>query len=298
MVHRRSVRARGSRASGVALIACAAALTAARAQSAPPSAAASPSGSASAAIAAAVAASDRSDADRALDAGRKPAEMLAFAGIAPGMKVADLGAGGGYTTELLARAVGPTGRVYSQNSSLIRERFAEKPWTERLAKPALANVVRVEREFDDPLPPDARDLDAVILVLFYHDTYWMEVDRAAMNRAIFRALRPGGVYLVVDHSAAAGSGARDVKTLHRVEESLVRSEIESAGFRLDGEADFLRNPEDARDWNDSPSAAGDRRGTSDRFVLRFVKPASAAPGTAPPGGTGALSAPTPKPENP
>ena len=82
-----------------------------------------------------VAAPDRSDADRALDAGRFPAEMLAFFGIRPGMRVAELGAGGGYTTELLARAVGPTGRVYGQNSKFVLERFAEKPWSERLAKP-------------------------------------------------------------------------------------------------------------------------------------------------------------------
>jgi predicted methyltransferase len=223
-------------------------------------------------IAAAVAASDRSDADRALDAGRKPAELLAFAGVAPGMRVADLMAGGGYTTEVLARAVGPSGRVWSQNSELVLERFAENPWSERLAKPALSNVVRVERELADPLPDDARGLDAVFLVLFYHDAYWMGVDRAAMNRAIFEALRPGGVYVVVDHSAASGRGSQDVQTLHRVEESLVRDEVAAAGFRLDGELDVYRNPDDPRDWNASPREAGERRGTSDHFALRFVKP--------------------------
>ena len=119
------------------------------------------------AIRAAVDAKDRSAADRALDDGRHPAETLAFFGIAPGMRVAELGAGGGYTTELLARVVGPRGVVYGQNSPLILSRFAEKPWSERLAKKVDANVVRADREFDDPLPPDARDLDAVILILFY-----------------------------------------------------------------------------------------------------------------------------------
>jgi predicted methyltransferase len=223
---------------------------------------------------AAVDATDRSDADRALDAGRHPRELLAFAGIRAGMRVAELGAGGGYTTELLARAVGPTGKVYAQNSRLILERFAEKPWSERLAKPVMANVVRVDREFDDPLPPEARDLDAVLIVLFYHDTVWMGVDRARMNRAVFAALRPGGEYVVVDHSGRKGSGADETQTLHRIEQSVVEQEVAAAGFVRDGETDFLRNPSDTRDWNDSPRVAGERRGTSDRFVLRFVKPKS------------------------
>lgn len=224
------------------------------------------------AIRAAVAAPDRSDADRTLDAGRRPGEMLAFFGIAPGMRVAELGAGGGYTSELLARVVGPTGTVYAQNSPMILARYAEKPWSERLAKPVMSGVVRVDREFDDPLPPDAHDLDAVLIVLFYHDTVWMNVDRARMNAAVFRALRPGGVYGVVDHSARAGSGLADVQTLHRIDEAVVRDEVEAAGFRLAAEASFLRNPADPRDWNDSPRVAAERRGTSDRFVLRFVKP--------------------------
>lgn len=225
-----------------------------------------------AAVRAAVDAADRSEADRALDAGRHPAELLAFFGIAPGMKVAELGAGGGYTAELLARIVGPAGAVYGQNSKFILERFAEKPWVERLGKPVMKPVTRVDREFADPLPPEAKDLDAVLIVLFYHDTFWMEVDREAMNRAVFRALKPGGVYGVVDHSGRAGTGATETKTLHRIEEKVVREEIERAGFRLAEEASFLRSPADTRDWNASPSQAGEKRGTSDRFVLKFVKP--------------------------
>src|SRR5262245_5194193 len=138
-----------------------------------------------ASIRAIVDAPDRSDADRTLDAGRHPAETLAFFGIAPGMKVAELGAGGGYTAELLARMVGPTGVVYGQNSKFILERFAEVPWSTRLAKPVMKPVRRVDREFDDPLPPEAQNLDAVLMILFYHDTVWMGADRKRMNRAIF-----------------------------------------------------------------------------------------------------------------
>ena len=221
-----------------------------------------------------VTADDRSPADRALDAGRKPEDLLRFADVQPGMRVAELGAGGGYTTELLARAVGPTGVVYGQNSRLVLERFAAKPWSERLVKPVMANVVRVDRDFDDPLPPEARNLDRVVMVLFYHDTVWMGVDREHMNEAVFRALKPGGLYVVIDHSARAGAGLGDVRSLHRIEESALRREIEDVGFRLARSSDFLRNPDDGRDWNDSPTAAGDRRGTSDRFALAFVKPAA------------------------
>lgn len=215
---------------------------------------------------------DRSDEDRQLDAGRKPADMLAFFGIKEGMKVAELGAGTGYTTEILARAVGPTGKVYAQNNRWILEKFAEQPWSQRLQKAVMANVVRVDREFDDPLPPEARDLDAVFIVLFYHDSFWFGVDRPRMNEAIFRALKPGGVYAIIDHSGREGTGITEVKTLHRVEESAVREDIEKAGFKLAAEAEFLRNPSDTRDWNAAPFAAGERRGTSDRFVLKFIKP--------------------------
>jgi predicted methyltransferase len=219
-----------------------------------------------------VAAADRTPADRALDGGRHPAELLAFAGISAGQKVADLGAGGGYTSELLARAVGPSGRVYSQNSPFVVARFGQKPWTARLATPVMANVVRVERDFEDPLPPEARELDAVLLVLVYHDTVWMKVDRERMNAAVFAALRRGGRYVIVDHSARAGSGLADVQTFHRIDEQVVKQEVERAGFRLARVGEFLRNPADSRDWNDSPGVAGPRRGTSDRFVLELVKP--------------------------
>jgi predicted methyltransferase len=236
----------------------------------PPKAGATPS--VSPALRAVVDAADRDPDDKKLDAGRKPAELLAFAGIAPGMKVADLAAGGGYTTELLARAVGPSGVVYGQNSAKLLEMFAEKPWAARLGKPVNKNVVKVTREFDEPLPPEATGLDAAVLVLFYHDTYWMNVDRAKMNANVLKALKPGGKFIIVDHSGRAGSGSTEVKTMHRIEESVVREELSRAGFKLDAEGTFLRNPDDKRDWNASPMAAADKRGSSDRFVLSFVKP--------------------------
>ena len=219
-----------------------------------------------------VTAADRSPEDRALDAGRKPVELLGFLGIKPGWRIADLGAGGGYTTELLKRAVGSEGVVYGQNSKKLLEMFAEKPWSARLEKPVMKGVVRLDRDFDDPFPKDMRPLDAVTMVLFYHDMVWLSVDREAMNKAVFAALKPGGVFLIVDHSARPGDGINVASTFHRIEEDVVKTEVLAAGFVLDGEADFLRNKDDTRDWNDSPRAAGERRGTSDRFVLRFRKP--------------------------
>ncbi len=226
------------------------------------------------AIAELMRAPDRSEADRALDAGRKEDQLLAFIDLPAGAKVAELGAGTGYTSELLARVVGPKGKVYAQNNKFILERFAEKPLSERMKKPVMKNVTRLNREFDDPFPKDVKNLDAVVNVLFYHDTVWMKVDRAKMNKAVFDALRPGGMYVIVDHSAKAGHGTQDVKTLHRIERSVVEKEVEAAGFHLLKEGHFLENPADPRDWNASPSASGDKRGTSDRFVLVFEKPES------------------------
>jgi predicted methyltransferase len=224
-------------------------------------------------IRAAIAAPDRDDKDRALDAGRKPAEVLAFFKVAPGQKIGELFSGPGYTTEIIARVVGDGGKVYAQNTKAILDRFARGPLTERLAKPVMKNTVMVEQETEAPFPADAKNLDAVICVLNYHDYVWQKVDRAKLNAAVFAALKPGGFYAIVDHSAAAGSGLKDVETLHRIDEDTVKQEITKAGFRLDAESDVLRNPEDPRDWNASPRAAAEKRGTSDRFTLRFVKPA-------------------------
>ena len=220
-----------------------------------------------------IAASDRTDDDKKLDANRHPDHFLAFIGVAPGMKVADLGSGGGYTTELLARAVGADGKVYAQNDPGLVKKFMEKGISERLARPADKNVVREDRPFDDPLPQDAQNLDLVVNYIFYHDVVRLGADRDKMNKAVFAALKPGGTYVVVDASAKAGDGLKDAEPLHRIDEETVKSEVQKAGFQLAGTADFLRNPSDTRDWNSSPKVAGDRRGTEDRFVLKFTKPA-------------------------
>ena len=218
----------------------------------------------------------RTPEDQALDAGRKPEQLLALLNLQPGMHVAELMVGLGYTTELLARSVGPTGVVYGQNNRFVLDRFAQGPWTQRLPRDEMKQVVRVDRELEAPLPPDVHDLDVVVMVLFYHDTVWQGTDRAAMNRAVFDSLKPGGRFVIIDHSGAAGTGIRQTDTLHRIEEAVVRSEVEAAGFRLQQSADFLRNPADPLDWNAAPSAAAQagRRGDSDRFVLVFEKPAS------------------------
>jgi len=224
------------------------------------------------AIRAAVDAPDRTAEDRALDAGRKPAETMAFFRIAPGQKIAEIFAGSGYTAELLSRVVGPEGVVYGQNSAMLVQGSRGRPWAARLEKPFLSNVRRIDREFDAPLPVDVRDLDAITFILSYHDTVWMRTDRAAMNRAFLAALKPGGVLGIVDHNAREEDGTRVAARLHRISRSVVVREIVAAGFLADAEASFLRNPSDTLDWNDAPGPAGDRRGTSDRFVIRFVKP--------------------------
>jgi predicted methyltransferase len=136
----------------------------------------------------------------------------------------------------------------------------------------MENVSAVQRPLDSPLPPEAKNLDAVVSVLAYHDTVWLGADRDRMNRAVFDALKPGGEYVVVDHSATPGHGTDDVRTLHRIDEATVTREVLRAGFRKAASANFLRNPNDERNWNDSPGAAGDKRGTSDRFVVKFVRP--------------------------
>jgi predicted methyltransferase len=186
------------------------------------------------------------------------------------MKAADLMAGGGYTTELLARAVGPTGTVYGENPKFVLEKFAETPWSERVARNP--NVKRLDRELDDTFPPElGGTLDVVVSNAICHASVWLQADRLKMNQGVLRALKMGGAYVVCDSSAKAGAGITEAQTLHRIEEQLVRDEVTKAGFQFEKEGNFLRNANDTRDWSASPGAAGEKRGTGDRFCFRFVK---------------------------
>lgn len=214
-----------------------------------------------------VAAPDRTDADRQADQRRQPAKMLAFAGVQPGMKVLDMEAAAGYSTELLARAVGPSGTVYAQDSAAVVERFVKDKFDIRAARPAMKNVVHVIRNFDDPIPPDVSNLDLITFFFAYHDITYMEVDRAAMNKKMFDGLKPGGFLIIADHSAKPGDGVNVAKTLHRIEESTLKQEIEAAGFKLVAEADFLRHPEDPRDAKVFQPTV-----PNDEFVLKYQKP--------------------------
>ena len=214
-----------------------------------------------------VASPDRSDADRQTDQRRQPANMLAFTGARPGMKLLDMGAGAGYSTELLARAVGMSGAgVYAQESAAVMERVKDK-FDIRAQNPAMKNVVHLIRNYDDPIPPDVGGLDLITFFFAYHDVTYMPVDRAAMNKKMFAALKPGGFLVIADHSARAGDGINVAKTLHRIEESTLRQEIEAAGFKLAAEAGFLRHPEDPRD-----AAVFRPQVPVDEFVLKYQKP--------------------------
>src|SRR5450756_3182710 len=153
-----------------------------------------------------VASPDRSDADRQTDQRRQPARMLAFTGVRPGMKVLDMEANAGYSTELLARAVAPDGVVYAQDPAALIERFVKDKFDIRAQKPAMKNVVHVVRDFDDPVPPDVGGLDLITFFFAYHDVTYMPVDRAEMNKKMLAALKPGGYLVIADHSAKAGDG--------------------------------------------------------------------------------------------
>jgi len=256
-----------------------------------PGAAAPADALAPARVAEILASPDRTEADRTNDLRRKPYEMLNFVGMRPGMVALDLSAGGGYTSELLARTTGPTGRVYAQSPPRVarpapaQPEGAATPVTPPTASASASsppvpaglavrakrvdNIVVVVQPFEDPVPAEraANGLDLVTLMFNYHDLGHMGVDRARMNRAVFAALKPGGLYVIADHSGRPGTGISESGTLHRVEETFLRQEVESAGFRLVGSGNFLRNPNDPRDRNtpDPPQP-------KDEFVLKFVKP--------------------------
>jgi predicted methyltransferase len=211
--------------------------------------------------AAVIASPVRLPSDHELDAERKPAQFLRFTGVAPGMNVLDVSAGGGYTSQLLALAVLPAGKLYAQTPR------PGATLTQRLDAHPQDNFVLVQRPFDEPVPPRAAKLDLVTLVLNYHDITYLPVDRVKMNRAIYAALKPGGHYVIVDHSSRPGKGVTEGRTLHRIDEAVVRDEVQKAGFVLESEGDFLRNPADPRDVPSSRPAV-----PTDKFALRFVKP--------------------------
>ncbi|HEY0414408.1 MAG TPA: methyltransferase [Allosphingosinicella sp.] len=205
----------------------------------------------------------RPDADRARDADRKPAELVAFAGVKPSDKVAELAPGGGYFTRILSGVVGPQGRIYAMTSkpSAALEALAQ-------ARPNVAVTVAPPGTIPAPEP-----VDMVWTTLNYHDFKNVRFDSgdgaAALNAAAFRALKPGGIYFIVDHEAGPGVGASVTSTLHRIEGALVKREVEAAGFRLEAESPLLRHPAD--DHSQKVQETG-IRGKTDQFVLRFRKP--------------------------
>lgn len=249
-------------------------------------------------VAAIVASPDRTEADRTNDQRRHPVDLMTFVGARPGMTVLDVSTGGGYTTELLARMVGPTGLVWAQSrprnpnapppkpaqpeggsaapaaappspSRTTADVLADRSARMKAAGVEAAPIAYAALPFDNPVPPAVADgkLDLVTLMFNYHDFGFLGVDRAQMNRAVFAALKPGGVFVIADHAGRLNTGITESGTLHRIEESFLRKEVESAGFRLLAEGDFLRNPNDPRDRN-TPEPLQPK----DEFVLKFVKP--------------------------
>src|SRR4051794_17972115 len=247
-------------------------------------------------IAQIVASPDRSEADRKNDLRRKPEQMLGFIGIRPGIVALDLSAAGGYTTELLARAIGSSGTVYGQSQPRDPSRtptpppapegnstptatpsaapaapasaprpsavaLGERDSKLRSAGVPAAPIVAVSRPFADPVPLELAEerIDLVTLMFNYHDLGHLGVDRAAMNQAVFRALKPGGLYVIADHSGRPGTGISESGTLHRIEETFLRQEIEVAGFRLLGEGNFLRKPNEPKEKNPPGPAAAEGR---------------------------------------
>ena len=202
---------------------------------------------------------ERPDTERALDEARKPDQVLPFYGVKAGDKVADIVAARGYYTAILSQVVGPQGVVYSANPN------ARPEWTDRYKSPQFGNVRVIDGGLDNVALPQDGSLDFVLIHLSYHDLT-SEV-RRAMNRRILAALKRGGGYGVVDHSAKDGAGNEAVKTLHRIDKALVIQEVVAAGFILAAEGQMLRRPEDTRDFN-----VNKERNKDDRFVLAFQKP--------------------------
>jgi predicted methyltransferase len=225
----------------------------------------------------AVAHPGRSAADMKRDALDHPAEILRLTGIGPGMRVADLLAGDGYYSELLSYLVGPKGRVLSINNAAF-DAFSDGDRQKRLDGGRLPNVRHQTVDLNDMHLPRGT-LDAVLLIKVYHDLYWVEtdgkfkwpkIDTKAVLSQLAAALKPGGVLLVVDHSARPGSGAADASALHRIDEAYAVKDFESHGLKLTAQSDLLTRPDDARD---QVTYKGPMLGKTDRFILIFRKAA-------------------------
>jgi predicted methyltransferase len=239
--------------------------------------AAHPAAPASAAqVSAALSDPARPAAEVELDVLRKPAEVIAFAGLKSGDKVADFMSGNGYFTRIFSRVVGPAGRVYAfiPAQQLANCSASETAGTKALEHDVHYGNVEVLIDAADRFAlPEA--VDVVWTAQDYHDlhdSFMKPIDIAAMNAAVYRALKPGGVYVVIDHAAEAGSGLRDTETLHRIDPASIRAEVSAAGFVFEGESTALRNADDSHKLRVFDPAIRHR---TDQVVLKFRKPAPA-----------------------
>ena len=219
-------------------------------------------------IAAAVADKDRPDKDRARDTERKPAEIMTLTGIKPGDRAVDVGPGTGYYTRILSRIVGADGHVFAFNPDWIDTKFPKaKEGLAALVAAGYANVEPVvqpmaEIKFDKPV-------DLVFISLLYHDQVWQKIDIVKMNKAIFAALKPGGVFFVIDHTGPGVATSEQIDKVHRIDPDLVKSQVLAAGFVLDSESDILRNPADPKNNLVFDASI---RGHTDQFIFKFRKP--------------------------
>jgi predicted methyltransferase len=222
-------------------------------------------------IQAAVADASRPAADKDRDVNRKPAESVAFAGVKPGDKIGELMPGGGYFTRVLSKTVGAKGVVYAMAPTPAAPPAGAAPRPNALAAlaadPAYSNVKLAGMEPTTKLP---EPVDLVWTSQNYHDfANRSDADLAAMNKMVFDALKPGGVYLVIDHAAAPGTGKTTTRTLHRIDPEAVKKDLTAAGFVFDSESKLLQNPADPHTANVHD---GTIKGTTDQFVLKFRKP--------------------------
>jgi predicted methyltransferase len=224
-------------------------------------------------ITAAVADAGRPAEDKQRDADRKPAETVLFAGIKPGMTVVELIPGRGYFTRIFSKVVGPKGHVYALSPPRRPNAAADAPdpaaaTTALASDPAYSNiVVQVAPVTTIAVSEPA---DVVFTAQNYHDVHNVpNVDIAAFNKSVFDALKPGGVFIVLDHAAAAGSGGRDTSTLHRIDPAAVKTEVLAAGFQFAGESKVLANAQDDHSAKVFDPAI---RGKTDQFIFKFRKP--------------------------